>query len=196
MDIFESDLNSHIATTSPNHFFVHAGVVAWQGKAIVIPGRSFTGKTTLVTEFLRQGATYYSDEFAVFDSRGYVYPFTKPPGIRDERSQKQTRMSVEQLGYPVGIKPLRTEFVLLTHYNKTARWRPKSLSRGKAVLHVLQNSFSIRERPKAALAIAEAAVRNATILMGVRGEAGEVVYSVLSRSSLVNQKFAGQNNQA
>jgi len=28
--------------------FVHAGVVGWQERAIVIPGRSFSGKTTLV----------------------------------------------------------------------------------------------------------------------------------------------------
>jgi hypothetical protein len=183
MDIFESDVNFHIATTTSRRFFVHAGVVAWKGKAIVIPGRSHTGKTTLVKEFLRQGASYYSDEFAVFDSRGHVQPFAKALSIRDDRTQQQTRISAEQFGCPVGIKPLRIEFVLLTQYQKTARWRPRNTSRGQAVLHLLQNSFSIRKKPEAALAFAEAAVRNATILTGVRGEAEEVVRSVLSGTS-------------
>jgi hypothetical protein len=191
MQIFASDFSFHVATTSPNRLFVHAGVVGWKGKAIVIPGRSFSGKTTLVKEFLRQGATYYSDDFAVIDSRGYVYPFIKPLGIRDDHSQKQASVAAEQLGCPVGIKPLQIEFVLLTHYNKTARWHPRSVSRGQAVLNLLQNSFSVREKPEVALAFADAAVRNATILASVRGEAEEVVRSVLFCSiRVLNQDFA------
>ncbi len=49
--------------------FVHAGAVAvgWQRQAILIPGRSFAGKTTLVKALVEAGAVYYSDEFAVLD---------------------------------------------------------------------------------------------------------------------------------
>jgi hypothetical protein len=192
MDMFVADLNVYIARNSPNRLFVHAGVIGWKGKAIVIPGRSFSGKTTLVKEFLRQGATYYSDEFAVIDSRGHVYPFLKPLGIRDS-SQKQTKITAEQLGCPVGTKPLQIEFVLLTHYDRTARWRPRSISRGQAVLKLLQNSFSVREKPEVALAFAEAAVRNATIIASVRGEAEEAVRSfLLGGSRRLNQDFATQ----
>jgi len=36
--------------------FVHAGVVDWQGQAILIPGRSMTGKTTLVKSLVEAGA--------------------------------------------------------------------------------------------------------------------------------------------
>jgi hypothetical protein len=31
-----------------------------------------------VAELVRAGATYYSDEFAVLDSRGRVHPFPRP----------------------------------------------------------------------------------------------------------------------
>jgi hypothetical protein len=190
METFESDVNLHIATTTPARFFVHAGVVAWKGQAIVIPGRSYTGKTTLVKEFLGHGATYYSDEFTVFDSRGYVHPFTKALAVRDDRTQEQNRIPAEQFDCPIGVKPLRAGLVLFTHYDEAARWRPRNISLGQAVLNLLQNSFSIREKPEAALVFAEAALRNVTVLMGVRGEAQEVVRSVLSdRSRLPNRKF-------
>ena len=72
-----------IAEVARNRVFVHAGVVGWKGRAIVIPGRSYSGKSTLVSELIRAGAAYYSDEYAVFDSRGRVYPFAKPLEMRD-----------------------------------------------------------------------------------------------------------------
>ena len=66
-EIWQSDMDFYIAQRAPRKLFVHAGVVAWKGHAIVIPGRSHSGKTTLVKAFLQAGATYYSDEFAVFE---------------------------------------------------------------------------------------------------------------------------------
>jgi hypothetical protein len=195
MDIFESDLNFRIATNSSTRFFVHAGVIAWRGQAIVIPGRSCTGKSSLVREFLRQGATYYSDEFAVFDSRGYVHPFATSLGVRDNRNQRQSKIPVEKLGCPVGTKPLRPRFVLLTHYDKSACWRPRRISRVKAALSFLQNSFCTRQRPETALRYAGEAVRSAIVLRGVRGEAAEVVSTFLSGSPLLNQDFAAHRTQ-
>jgi hypothetical protein len=64
-----------VAEHAPDHLFVHAGVVGWEGRAIVMPGTSFAGKTTLVRAWLEAGATYYSDEFAVLDRAGRVHPF-------------------------------------------------------------------------------------------------------------------------
>jgi len=83
-------MSTHIAETAHDRFFVHAGVVGWNGRAIVIPGQSKIGKTTLVEEFLRIGATYYSDEFAVFDRRGYVHPFARPLRVRTDGLQRKT----------------------------------------------------------------------------------------------------------
>ena len=65
LEIFESDLSSYIAQAARPWLFVHAGVIGWKERAILIPGRSFSGKSTLVKAFLQAGATYYSDEFAV-----------------------------------------------------------------------------------------------------------------------------------
>jgi hypothetical protein len=70
----ESDLQLHVAEMARRRVFVHAGVVGWGGQAIVIPGRSYTGKSTLVAALVRAGATYYSDEYAVLDAQGLVTP--------------------------------------------------------------------------------------------------------------------------
>src|SRR5690606_18912213 len=48
LDFYESYLRIKIAEYARNVVFVHAGVAAWKGKAIVIPGNSYSGKTTLV----------------------------------------------------------------------------------------------------------------------------------------------------
>src|SRR5277367_3536052 len=42
---------------------VHAGAVLWRGRALLLPGGTHAGKSSLVTELLRRGATYYSDEY-------------------------------------------------------------------------------------------------------------------------------------
>src|SRR5919198_2175039 len=81
LEALESDLRLSVAAAARRRVFVHAGVVGWRGRAIVLPGRSCSGKTTLVAELLRAGATYLSDEFAVIDGRGRVHPFAKPLSI-------------------------------------------------------------------------------------------------------------------
>src|SRR5215472_11774288 len=75
LDQFESHLQLTVAEYAPRRVFVHAGVVAWKEQVIMIPGASFSGKSSLVAEFLRAGATYYSDEYAVIDAHGRVHPY-------------------------------------------------------------------------------------------------------------------------
>src|SRR3954453_15552956 len=48
LDAFELDARHTVAALSRQRVFVHAGVVGWNGGAIVIPGASFSGKTRLV----------------------------------------------------------------------------------------------------------------------------------------------------
>ena len=52
-----ADAERFVAEHAPDHLFVHAGVVGWNGRAIVMPGASFAGKTTLVQAWLEAGAT-------------------------------------------------------------------------------------------------------------------------------------------
>jgi hypothetical protein len=48
IDCLEGFLHHTLAAGCDRKVFVHAATVAWQDRAIVIPGHSFTGKSTLV----------------------------------------------------------------------------------------------------------------------------------------------------
>jgi hypothetical protein len=180
-ETFESDLRLFVAELATHRVFVHAGVVGWKGQAIVIPGRSYSGKSTLVAELVRAGATYYSDEYAVLDSRGRVHPFSKPLELRDEGEFTQRRVTVAELGGHSGTKPLPVGLVLMTSFRSGARWRPRKLTPGKGVLEMLFNTVSARRSPERALATLRVVASQAAVLKGVRGNAAEVVESLLKR---------------
>lgn len=179
VETFESDLNSYIAQTAQQWIFVHAGVVGWKGQAIIIPGRSYSGKTVLVKEFLRAGAKYYSDEFAVFDGHGWVHPFPRLLSVRAEDCQTRTRIRAEDLGSETATGPLPVGLLLLTRYEANAHWRPRVLSGGRGVLALLANALTARSQPALALAIFERATVRARVLKSVRGDAKETAESVL-----------------
>jgi len=178
-ETFESDLRFQVAAAARRKIFVHAGVVAWRGRAIVLPGRSFSGKTTLVAELLRAGATYYSDEFAVLDERGRVHPFPKLLSVREEGGAIR-KCSPEAMGSFTGAKPLPVAVIALSHYRARARWRPSRLSAGQGLLALLASTVPVRRRPEASLGVLQRVVSQAIILKGKRGEAAEVAPALLN----------------
>ena len=180
-DRFESDVRLFVGEFAPNRVFVHAGVVGWKGKAIVIPGRSYSGKSTLVAALVRAGATYYSDEYAVFDSKGLVHPFAKPLEIREEGEYTQARVTVGELGGKSGTKPLPVGMVLMTGYKRGATWRPRKLSPGKGVLEMLFNTVSARRSPEKAMSTLRLVTKKAEVLKGTRGDTANVVEALLRR---------------
>jgi len=181
LNALESHVQLTVAEFAPRRIFVHAGVVGWKDRAILIPGVSHSGKTTLVDLLIRAGATYYSDEYAVLDARGRVHPFPRALGIRFPNSGESRKVRAEEIGAEVGSKPLRIGLVVSTNYKDGARWRPRSLSRGKGVLELMANTVSARSQPELALTVLPRALRSAEILKGVRGEANEIVESILER---------------
>ena len=178
---FESDLQLYVAERAPRHVFVHAGVVGWRGRAVVIPGRSLGGKTTLVAELVRAGADYYSDEYAVIDREGRVHPYARPLAVREGGGLKQTRRTVEEFGGSVGERPLPVGLVVVSHYERGADWCPRRLTAGECVLELLSNTVPARRSPARAMGALTKAAAWATTLAGPRGEA-EVVAEAILRS--------------
>lgn len=176
----ETDLQLRLAEEATTRSFVHAGAVGWNGRAVIIPGRTFCGKSTLVAEMVRAGATYYSDEFAVLDRQGRVHPYPLPLLIRDRQSEKAKKYSVEAIGGVLGVKPLPVALIVLSRYEPGAEWRPQSISRGQGVLALLANSLSARRQPEAALSTMQQTVHKAAILKGVRGEVQLAAESILN----------------
>jgi hypothetical protein len=175
LNFFESDLQLYVAEYAPHRIFVHAGVVGWNGKAILIPGRSFSGKTTLVAAMVRAGATYYSDEYAVLDRAGRVYPYPRKLGIREGNKIVRTqKVAAKEIGAKTGSKPLPVGLVLVSQYREGARFKPRAMSAGEAVLALLENTVSARRQPEIALATLNKAVAGVRAIRSRRGEAVEM----------------------
>jgi hypothetical protein len=177
LNALESDLGMFVAEQAPRHVFVHAGAVGFAGRALVIPGRTFTGKSTLVAALVKAGAEYYSDEFAVLDSKGRVHPYPRALALRDGQA-RQHRLPPEELG-AVGRRPLPVGLVLSSTFKTGARWRPRSLSAAEAAMELLANTIPARGKPKEVLAVLAQALRTARALKGNRGEADIVAPRLL-----------------
>ncbi len=188
LETLESDMRLVVAAHARARIFVHAGVVGWGDHAILLPGRSCSGKTTLVRELLRAGAVYYSDEFAVIDAAGRVHPFPKPLSIRD--GERVRRCGVEELGGVSGSRPLTASAVVFTEHRPGARWRPVRQTAAAGLLALLGHAVPVRRRPKSTLAALEKVVTGAMILKGPRGEAREAARSVLDRVAEWEQSAA------
>lgn len=168
-----------VAERAPDHLFVHAGVVGWESRAIVMPGASSAGKTTLVQAWLEVGATYYSDEFAVLDRTGRVHPFARPLAIRDEPTGLTRRVPAAALGAESGTTPLPVGLVLSTWYRAGARWRPRRLTPAQTLLTMMRHTVAARGAPAHSMPILKQTVNGSTALAGPRGEAGKLVSAVL-----------------
>lgn len=153
--------------------FVHAGVVELAGRAILIPGRSHSGKSTLVKALLDAGATYFSDEMAILDGEGYVHPYPLELALRTAEGVE--RRTAEGWGSQAGARPLRAGMVVVTQYAEGAAWRPRELTPARGVMALLDNTVSARRNPQATLPILHRAVANARMVKSKRGDAAATV---------------------
>ena len=185
-DSYDTHLRIAMAQYARPKLFVHAGVVAWKGRAILFPGRTLSGKTHLVAELIKAGAVYFSDEYAVLDRDGLVHPFPKPLSLREHRTARQREVSAATIGATVGKEPLPVGLVVMCTYEEGACWQPQRLTRGAGVLELLLNTFAARSRPEEALAILEQVVSRAAVMKSKRGDAQPLTRMILNISETIS----------
>jgi hypothetical protein len=167
----EGDLHHWLATYTRGYLFVHAGCVGWRDRAIVIPGRSFAGKTTLTQALLEAGATYYSDDYAVIDPSGAIHPFPRLLRVRPERPGPSARVDPSASNWPIGRTPIRAGIVAALTYDADAGWEVETQSSGMGALSLLDNTVAARERPQDALRLMSNAMIGAIAIKGTRDSA-------------------------
>lgn len=161
----ELDLAAAATTTT----VFHAGVVGWHGRALVMPGRSGAGKTTLTAALVRAGATYYTDDFASIDVGGWIHPHRRMrPGLPDDAADGPE---------PPPIEPA---LVIATKFEPGATWTPEARRGAGATLDLVEHAFAVTERPDQALAAARAIAPSVATLRGPRGEAEELAPVLLA----------------
>lgn len=178
LDTFESHVAMAVAETARGRVFVHAGVVGWRGRAILIPGASHSGKSTLVAALVRAGATYFSDEYAVLDSSGRVHPFPRLLQLRGDGG-RQKRVDVRSIGGRAASASLPVGLVVVTRYQAGRRWRPRAVSPGRGLLDLLAHTVPARRRPRAALSALQRVVVPGRVVESTRGEADETAPRLL-----------------
>ena len=173
-------IKHYVALYAHGRAFVHAGAVAWQGRGIVIPGRSMAGKSTLVDALARLGAVYYSDEYAVIDSRGRLHPFPQPLAMRTSASglTQSDRDPIAE-GFEVGTTAIPIGLVVSTAYKAISRWKPRSMTRGETVLELLDNCVAAQHAPHRVIAAITAATGSTDGVKGNRGDAPAAAARIL-----------------
>jgi hypothetical protein len=145
--------------------------VSWRERAIVIPGRSYAGKTTLTRALLVAGATYYSDDYAIIDTTGAIHPFPRQLRVRPEHPGRSERVDPRACNWPIGHNPIRAAVVAAVTYDAEAGWNVEPLTRGMGALSLLDNTVAARERPEDALRLMSTAMTGATAIKGTRDDA-------------------------
>jgi hypothetical protein len=173
LELLDSQLRIYLGRTAPDTIFIHAGAVSHRGVAIVMPGMSFAGKTTLTAALVRAGALYYSDEFAVLDREGFVMPYAKPLSVRSG-GWWQTDQTVESQGGLTGEGRVPLGMIVITRYRADAEWRPKPRSQGAGAMALLANAVPARERSDEVMEVISRAAHGAVVIESDRAEAGAV----------------------
>lgn len=180
IDYFLSQIRLTIAEYSVSKVFVHAGVVGWKGTALVFPAISYGGKTTIVSELIKNGAEYFSDEYAVLDENGFVHPFPKTLSVREILGEtKQTEIPFEEFGAVAGKEPIPVGLVLFTQYKQGSNWDPEILTTGQGILEIMQHTFPIRENPEFTIKVLNNTLNRAIIAKSFRGEVSEIINFIL-----------------
>jgi len=167
--------------------FVHAGVVGIGHGALVIPGPTFHGKSSLVRSLVAAGARFFSDEFAVITPDGLVHSYPRAMSIRTENGRKEY-YSAADLGWEPGQGPLPLRWIAAIRYLEGSDWDCRALSKAQGFLTLYENSVAGTTAPIETFRILTSAVKSCSVIQGTRGDVREAVPAL--------QKWIDQENYA
>ena len=172
------DVELHVAEHAVGVIAVHAGVVVWHGAALVLPGRTLAGKSTLVHRLVTAGAQYCSDEYALLTRDGLVLPYPRPLSLRPPHGGVPSRIALAGLGANL-TDSVPVALIAALEYRPGATWQVREVTAAEGAMAMLQNTVAARSRPVETMDHVSAAARGSLALLGLRGEAGEAVDRLL-----------------
>ncbi|HEX6280034.1 MAG TPA: hypothetical protein VFZ49_08455 [Pyrinomonadaceae bacterium] len=174
-----SMIRAHVAGKSRSWVFIHAGVVEWRGKALIVPGQSRHGKTTLVSELIRAGAGYMSDEFAILDECGLVHPFDRDLAVRVAPDLGPVNISPYEFGGRRVTNPIEAGLVVFTRFVNNGAWKPETLTAGQGILEAVPQVIPFSFNTEFALKVLNTTFNRAIIVRSDRGEAKDTAPKIL-----------------
>jgi hypothetical protein len=132
--LFDKELTVELEKQRPDLYFVHAAVLAFGNEAVMLVGKSGSGKSTTTWALLHHGWRYFSDELGPLDLQtGEVYPYPHALCLKD----------VPPGSYPL---PQNTLYTARALHIPTAAL-PSEVGEGPAPLSAI---FFVQYQPKAA----------------------------------------------
>ncbi len=157
---------------------VHAGAVLLRGRALLLPGSTHAGKSSLVAELLRRGATYFSDEYALIDKEGRVHPYPRPLLVRNG-SPEQFPVLPGECNAPTGSAPVPVGWILSLVYLAACTWNVAAIPQSEALLTLLRNTPHVLAESPEMVDVFQCAVSGAACYTGRRNEAVHAVDQIL-----------------
>lgn len=157
---------------------VHAGAVVLQGRALLIPGSSHAGKSSLVAELLRRGAAHLSDEYALVDGEGRVHSYPRPLLLRNG-GPKQSLVLPSDLDARFEMEPMEMGWIVAVDYDPEGQWKIERISQGEAVMFLLRNTPHEMEQSPEMIELFTRCAGGAKCYAGTRGDVVEAAEKIL-----------------
>jgi hypothetical protein len=158
---------------------VHAGAVAVGGSAVLFPGPSHSGKSTLVAELVRRGCVYFSDEYAVIDDTGLVHPYPRAIMLRGGEVEARPVLALEP-NSTVGCGPAPVRLILALEHAPGSAWNIRCVPQSEMLLMLLKNTPHSVSEPRDLVTPLLRASKGAACFAGVRGEAADAAGEVIA----------------
>jgi hypothetical protein len=160
-ELVESELGLFAAERLDGLVAIHAAMLVLDGRAIVVPGPSHSGKTTLALAAIDAGITVASDEYALVDlASGLVHGWPRPLRIRRGDGHIERRALP-----PSGNRPVPVGMIAAIRYDPAGS-PIAPIGRTDAAIAVLENCVCGASRPTHAF---DAAVRITSASLAVAG---------------------------
>lgn len=144
---------------------LHAAALSRNGKGILLPGRSGSGKTSLSTWLASRGFNYLTDEFVfIGNNANTMQAFTRPPNVKVRGMEKALQHFFDMdkhgdqtlTGKHVAMIPTRllnpdnkrecprVDLILFPEYKNNSNFRLQELSKAQAGLALMESLVNAR----------------------------------------------------
>lgn len=163
LPLFEWGSNFLLAQRLNAYLLLHAGVVARNDRAVILPAAPGSGKTTLTCALHLAGWRFLSDEFGVVDmERGCLMPMVRPAPLKNEsieiirqrpgavlgplfpktRKGDVSHFVPDSVSFSERHTPARPALVVFPRFVAGAELSCLPLPKAEAVLRLGRNSFN------------------------------------------------------
>ena len=173
-DRLESDLGLVAAEHLGRFVAVHAAVIEAEGRLLVLPGPSFTGKSSLCAAAVSAGHLVWSDEYALVDpATGEVTGWPRRIKLRGVDGRAH-RIEIGSDGVREGRRADQLVFIAFDPAVEGAL-DARPITPGDAAMRLLENTVCAQARPGDALSAATALAKSCPAKVGRRGAADAAI---------------------